>query len=141
MIFRISDNSELIIVLSNKQWSSSVNVFQWRIYIVKFWTLVPNPWESKFFKFHAVFGKIWQNCMLAPPPESWRPLLGEILDPPLYLNTYCAPVTAARKLFVWSWCNIRPIRTCLEVFRILKAEAGSYSGSVLKLVCKAIQNK
>ena len=41
------------------------------------------PWGSKFFQFHAVFGKIWQNRMLAPPLESWRPLLGEILDPPL----------------------------------------------------------
>ena len=37
----------------------------------------------KFFQFHAVFGKIWQNRMLAPP-GSWRPLLGEILDLPLY---------------------------------------------------------
>ena len=36
----------------------------------------------KFFQFHAVFGKIWQNRMLVPP-RSWRPLLGEILDPPL----------------------------------------------------------
>ena len=42
------------------------------------------PWGSKFFQFHAVFGKFWQNRMLAPPPPgSWRPLLGEILDPPL----------------------------------------------------------
>ena len=39
---------------------------------------------------HAVFGKIWQNRMLAPPPtpplpplQDWRPHLGEILDPPL----------------------------------------------------------
>ena len=24
------------------------------------------PWGSKFFQFHAVFGKIWQNRMLAP---------------------------------------------------------------------------
>ena len=37
-----------------------------------------------FFQFHAVFGKIWQNRMLVPPLGSWRPLLGEILDPPLY---------------------------------------------------------
>ena len=45
------------------------------------------PWGSKFFQFHAVFGKIWQNRMLAPPPlESWRPLLGEILDPPLLVT-------------------------------------------------------
>ena len=25
------------------------------------------PPGSKFFQFHAVFGQIWQNCMLAPP--------------------------------------------------------------------------
>ena len=37
---------------------------------------------SKFFQFHAVFGKFWQNHMLAPP-GSWRPHLVEILDPPL----------------------------------------------------------
>ena len=41
------------------------------------------PWGSKFFKFHAVFGKFWQNRMLAPPGEL-APLLGEILDPPLH---------------------------------------------------------
>ena len=35
--------------------------------------------RSKFFQFDAVFGKIWQNRMLAP-------LLGEILDPPLIPN-------------------------------------------------------
>ena len=43
----------------------------------------PPRW-SKFFQFHAVFGQIWQNHMLAPP-GSWRPLLGEILDPQLVL--------------------------------------------------------
>ena len=57
--------------------------YQWRIYIVKFWMRAPRG--SKFFQFHAVFGKIWQNRMLAPPLESWRPLLGEILDPPLLI--------------------------------------------------------
>ena len=31
------------------------------------------PPRSKFFQFHAVFGKIWQNLMLMPPLESWRP--------------------------------------------------------------------
>ena len=29
---------------------------------------------SKFFRFHAVFGKIWQKCVLAPPP-------GELASP------------------------------------------------------------
>ena len=33
------------------------------------------PLGSKFFQFHAVFGKIWQNRILAPPP-------GELAHPP-----------------------------------------------------------
>ena len=33
-------------------------------------------WGPKFFQFHAVFGKIWQNRMLAPPPP------GELALPP-----------------------------------------------------------
>ena len=53
-------------------WSSHT-WWQWRIYIVKFWT---PPRGSKFFQFHAVFGKFDQNRMLAPH-------LWEILDPPL----------------------------------------------------------
>ena len=32
------------------------------------------PRGSKFFQFHSVFGKIWQNRMLAPP--------GELAPPP-----------------------------------------------------------
>ena len=28
----------------------------------------PPPHGPKFSRFHAVFWKIWQNCMLAPPP-------------------------------------------------------------------------
>ena len=31
------------------------------------------PWGSKFFQFHAVFGKIWQNHMLAPSPRELAP--------------------------------------------------------------------
>ena len=33
------------------------------------------PPGSKFFQFHAVFGKLWQNRMLAPSP-------GELAPPP-----------------------------------------------------------
>ena len=51
---------------------SKIISWQWRIYIVKFWTRAPQG--SKFFQFHAVFGKIWQNRMLAPP--------GELAPPP-----------------------------------------------------------
>ena len=35
----------------------------------------PPSWGSKFFQFHAVFGKIWPNRVLAPPP-------GELAPPP-----------------------------------------------------------
>ena len=45
------------------------------------------PWGSKFFQFHAVFGKIRQIPMLALPLGSWSPLLREILDPPLVYHT------------------------------------------------------
>ena len=38
------------------------------------------PLASKFFQFHAVFGRIWQNCVFTPPPpplEGSRPPLGK----------------------------------------------------------------
>ena len=38
------------------------------------------PWGSKFFHFHAVFGKKLRNNSIF---GSWRPPLGKILDPPL----------------------------------------------------------
>ena len=47
----------------------------------------PPPHGPKCSQFHAVFRKIWQNHMLAPPLEGWRPLLRGILDPPL--NMLC----------------------------------------------------
>ena len=57
---------------------------QWRIYIVKFWTRAPpgGPNSFNFMQFLGKFGKIvcWHL-----PLESWRPLLGEILDPPLVI--------------------------------------------------------
>ena len=37
----------------------------------------PPPGESKFFQFHAVFGKIWQNRMLAPPRGVGAPSSGK----------------------------------------------------------------
>ena len=49
---------------------------QWQIYIVKFWTRPPPP-GSKFFQFHAVFGKIWQNRKLAPPRRVGAPSSGK----------------------------------------------------------------
>ena len=38
------------------------------------------PQWSKFFQFHAVFGKIWQNRMLAPPRELAPPPRGNPLS-------------------------------------------------------------
>ena len=40
---------------------------------------------SKFFQFRAVFGKMWQNHVLAAS-EGWRTHLEEILDLPLGIN-------------------------------------------------------
>ena len=61
---------------------------QWRIYIVKFWTRAPpgGPNSFNFMQFLGNFGKIvcWR-----PPLGSWRPLLGEILDPPLVTLFTC----------------------------------------------------
>ena len=66
-------------------------------------TLAP-PWGSKFFQFHAVVGKFWQNRML-PPPESWRPLLGEILDPPL--KSHLSPPLSPYILFRCEMVNYK----------------------------------
>ena len=67
-----------------------MHTLQWRIYIVKFWTRPPSPGgpnSFNFMQFLGKFGKIicWRPL---PPPGSWRPLLGEILDPPLH----CIPI-------------------------------------------------
>ena len=51
----------------------TVAVAEWRFYIIKFWT----PRWSKFFQFHAVFGKFWQNRMLAPPHWVGAPTSGK----------------------------------------------------------------
>ena len=45
----------------------------------------PPPWGTKFFHFHAVFGKNLKNNSNF---ESWRTPLGKILDPPLNINHY-----------------------------------------------------
>ena len=55
---------------------------QWRIYEG---ARDAPPQGSKFFQFHAVFGKFWQNLMFAPTLQLWRPHLGEFLAPPLQL--------------------------------------------------------
>ena len=47
-----------------------------------------HPPVPEFFRFHAVFGKIWQNCMLVPLLGELAPSLGEILDLPLISISY-----------------------------------------------------
>ena len=61
------------------------------------------PPRRRFFRFHAVFGKIWQNRMFAPPPWELAPP-GEILDPPLSAKTsdvqmFCWPLGSQHGLF------------------------------------------
>ena len=61
------------------------------------------PWGSKFFQFHAVFWKIWQNLCWRPPPPRELRTLGEILDPPLAMRG-----TSAGWQMVWYfWQRIR----------------------------------
>ena len=57
----------------------------------------PPPHGPKFSQFHAVFRKIWQNHVLASP-ESWRPLLRGILDPPLKLYLISNALRSMRSL-------------------------------------------
>ena len=54
---------------------------QWWIYIVTFWMCAPPG--SKFFQFHPVFWENLAKFYVDTPLGSWRPYLGEILDPPL----------------------------------------------------------
>ena len=39
--------------------------------------ILDTPSGSKFFQFHAIFGKFWQNRMLAPRWKVARPHPGE----------------------------------------------------------------
>ena len=54
----------------------------WRIQGGRQGRAPPPPRGSKFFHFHAVFGKKLKNNSIF---GSWRPPLGKILDPPLLL--------------------------------------------------------
>ena len=71
---------------------------QWWIYIVQFLTPPPGPNSFNFMQFLGKFGKI--KCW-RPPPESWRPLHGEILDPPLQWEGYLCFQRLKAKLFVF----------------------------------------
>ena len=74
-IHKTAKRSRLIAAMVTGNQSSFYNSLQWRIYIVKFWTR-DSP-GSKVFQFHAVFGKIWQNRMLAPPRRVGAPSSGK----------------------------------------------------------------
>ena len=55
--------------------------WQWRIYIVKFWMRAPPGVQIL-----SILCSFWENLAksyVGAPLESWRPLLGQILDPPL----------------------------------------------------------
>ena len=77
-------------------------IWQWRIYIVNFWTCVPPPVQilSISCSFWEFFCKIvcWR-----PPRKVVAPISGETLDPPLFdlilssnsmnsLTTYCGKI-------------------------------------------------
>ena len=52
----------------------------------------------KFFRFHAVFGKIWQNHMLAPPP-------GELAPTPPWENPGSAAAVACLPTAGWQYLS------------------------------------
>ena len=60
---------------------SDQNSSQWRIYIVKFWTHAPP--QVQILSISCSFWENLAKSYVGAPLESWRPLLGEILDPPL----------------------------------------------------------
>ena len=72
----------LALALETRMHSSRMRT-QWRIYIVKFWTRAPPPGGPNSFNFMQFLGKFGKIVCWRPPLGSWRPLLGEILDPPL----------------------------------------------------------
>ena len=59
------------------------------------------PWISKFFQFHAVFGKFWQNRMLVPPGELAPPPLGNPGSDHCFINNNCE----RRKEETHRWIN------------------------------------
>ena len=75
----------------------------------------PPPYGPKFSYFHAVFGKIWQICMLALVLDGWRPLLRGILDPPLYMtNIFVTEFTEFCKIYLpvrfKLWVSFSPLQ-------------------------------
>ena len=56
--------------------------FQWRILHSKILD-APPPRGPNSFNFIQFLGKLVKIACWRPPPEGWRPHLGEILDPPL----------------------------------------------------------
>ena len=49
------------------------------------------PWGPNSFNFMQFLGKFGKIVCWRPPLGSWRPLLGEILDPPLVYEHLLAP--------------------------------------------------
>ena len=72
------------------------------------------PPGSKFFQYHEVFGEIWQNRKIV----SWRPHLGEILDPPLKMINNQQPLHLLRGALTSDWST--------NSFRIIVCKYSQY---------------
>ena len=66
---------------------SGHDTLQWQIYIVKFWMRAPLPPGVQILSISCSFWENLAKSYVGAPPKSWRPLLGEILDPPLHCDT------------------------------------------------------
>ena len=65
---------------------SNENKIQWWIYIVKFWTRPPPLPGGQILSISCSFWGNLAKSYVGAPLENWRPLLGEILDPPLKIE-------------------------------------------------------
>ena len=65
------------------------------------------PWGSKFFQFHAVFGKNWENRMLVPPREVGAPSSGKSWIRCWYASYWNAFLSSLSCSFRTIWLNNR----------------------------------
>ena len=78
------------------------------------WGTHAPPWASKFFRFHAVFGKIWR---VHAPPGGFTPPLGKILDPPLgtYIEHVSSLVLNGKLMILLICAQQKLLANCLHV--------------------------
>ena len=70
------------------------------------------PWGSKFFQFHAVFGKFWQNRMLAPPQR-----VGALSSGKSWIR-HCR-LMCSKQITNWHWIHMDTLSTNPQCQKLL----------------------